>query len=198
MANGLPPLPPGVSVFVDVALLTADAVSLPSQANQEWGLYLNGVPVVVADNLLTFGFKKGARISKYPQEQGAFASYNKVTNPAEPTLRYSTGGSVADRKAFLASVAPLINDLNLYDIVTPEVTYPSYNVIDYDYDRNADNAGLLEVDVRVEEIVVAGASTFSNTSQPSDQSQVDQGTLNPGITINPINATFDQRFGAIG
>ena len=178
MANGLPPLPFGVNVYVGVAILTADAISLPGSTPQQWGLYLDGEPVVVADNVLAFGFKKAARISKYPQEQGAFASYNKVATPAEPRLRYSTGGTLADRQAFLASIDALIGDLNLYDVVMPEMTYQNYNVVNYDFDRNADNAGLLEIDVWLEEIVVAGASTFSNTTSPSDSGQQNLGLLN--------------------
>lgn len=190
MSNGLPQLPDGVNAFTAIALLTADAISLPSTLFPKWGIYLDGVPVVVADNVLTFGFKKGARISKYPQEQGAFASYNKVAVPAEPKLQYSTGGTLADRSAFLASIDPLVNDLNLYDVVTPEVTYSSYNVINYDYDRHADNAGLIAVDIWLEEVVVAGDSTFSNTTSPSDATQVDQGVLQPqpykGPSLGPL------------
>ena len=192
MANGLPPLPSSVNVFTDLVLLIADAVTLPSQLSPQWGIYLDGEPVVVSDNVLTFGFKKGARISKYPQEQGAFASYNKVATPAEPRIRYSTGGSALDRQGFLASIEPLIGDLNLYDIVTPEMTYPSYNVVNYDYDRNAENVGLLEVDVWVEEVVVAGASTFSNTTSPTDAPQVNNGQVssNPTTSIpGPGNIT---------
>jgi hypothetical protein len=177
MANGLPVLPEGVNVFSDAVLLIADAVSIVTGASPQWGLYLDGVPVVVADNVVAFGFKKSARISKHPQEQGAFASYNKVSTPAEPILKFSTGGSVADRQAFLASIAPLIDDLNLYDVVTPEVTYPGYNVIDYDYPRTADRAGLITVEVRLEQIVVAGASAFSNTASPTDAAQTNNGLV---------------------
>jgi hypothetical protein len=146
MANGLPALPSDVNVFSDVVLLVADIVSILSSAAPQWGIYLDGEPVVVADNVVAFGFKKGARISKYPQEQGTFASYNKVAIPAEPRLKYSTGGSVADRQAFLDSIDPLVSDTNLYDVVTPEVTYSGYNVINYDYPRTADHAGLITVD----------------------------------------------------
>lgn len=179
MANGLPPLPASVNVFTGIALLVADAVTQPTQLASQWGIFLDGEPVVVSDNVLTFGFKKAAHISKYPQEGGAFASYNKVSTPAEPRIRFSGGGSTLDRQNFLASIEPLINDLNLYEIVTPEVTYQNYNVVNYDYDRNADNVGLLEVDVWVEEIVVAGASTFSNTTSPSDAPQQNNGQVSP-------------------
>lgn len=178
MANGLPALPIGVNVFTDVALLVADVIS-SIVSTPQWGIYLNGVPVVVADNVVAFGFKKSARISKYPQEQGAFASYNKVAVPAEPRLQYSTGGSIADRQALLASIDPLVSDLNLYDVVTPEMTYSGYNVIDYDYPRTADSAGLIKVDIRLEQVVIAGQSTFSNTASPNDAGQTNNGLVQP-------------------
>ena len=177
MANGLPPLPPSVNIFTNVVLLIADAVTQPSQVTPQWGIFLDGDPVVVSDNVLTFGFKKSARISKYTQEQGAFASYNKVSTPAEPRLRFSTGGSDIDRLNFVESIAPLIGDLNLYDVVMPEMTYSSYNVVNYDFDRNAENVGLLEIDVWLEEVVVAGASTFSNTANASDSPQTNNGQV---------------------
>lgn len=190
MANGLPALPDGVSVFSDAVLLIEDAVSLFFSAAPQWGIFLDGEPVVVSDNVVSFGFKKSARISKYPQEQGAFASYNKVSVPAEPRLKFSTGGSSADRQAFLASIAPLIEDLNLYDVVTPEVTYSGYNVVNYDYPRTANAAGLITVDVWLEEIVVAGASEFSNTTSPTDASQTNNGLVQPqpysGTNLGPL------------
>lgn len=188
--DGLPSLPPGVAVGIGVAILIADAVLIPGALFPQWGIYLDGFPVVVADNVLTFGFKKGARLSKYPQEKGAFATYNKVAIPGEPRLRYSTGGSIADRTTFLASIAPLIGDINLYDVVSPEAAYFSYNVINYDYDRHADNAGLIEVDVWLEEVVIAGSSSFSNTTNPADASQSNNGLQQselPNVTIKPGN-----------
>lgn len=192
MADGLPALPDGVDVFSDIVLLVADAVTSLFSTPQ-WGIYLDGEPVVVADNVMTFGFKKSARISKYPQEQGAFASYNKVSVPAEPRLQYSTGGSVADRQAFLASVDPLVDDLNLYDVVTPEMTYSGYNVIDYDFPRTADKAGLITVDIRMEQIRIAGASTFSNTASPTDASQTNNGLVQPqpytGANLGPLQGS---------
>jgi hypothetical protein len=188
MASGLPVLPPSVNVFLNVAVLVADAVSLPGQAPQQWGLFLDGDPVVVSDNVMAFGFKKQARVSKYPQESGAFASYNKVSIPGEPRLRFSSGGSVLNRQALLASITPLISDTNLYDVVMPEMVFSSYNVTNFDFDRDAEKAGLLEIDVWLEEIVVAGASTFSNTSQPSDSSQVNNGLVQPGASV-PVDTT---------
>ena len=177
--NGLPPLPEGVNTFSGGDILTADTAATSSPTTLQWGIFLDGQPVVVADNILTFGFKKAARISKYPQEQGAFASYNKVSTPAEPRIRFSAGGTVEYRQNFLNSIEPLIGDLNLYDVVSPEITYSSYNVVNYDYDRNAENVGLLEIDVWLEEVVVAGSSTFSNTTNASDKPQQNNGQVSP-------------------
>jgi hypothetical protein len=174
---GLPALPADVNVFSDIVLLIADAVFPPAGTSPQWGIFLDGNPVVVADNVTAFSFKKSSRISKYPQEQGAFASYNKVTVPFEPKIKFSTGGSVADKEEFIASIDDISGDLNLYDVVTPEVTYSSCNVIDYDYDRNHGNAGLLEIDVWLEQVVIAGSSTFSDTNSPTDSAQTNNGLV---------------------
>lgn len=189
-SNGLPALPAGVNVFTDAVLLVADAISGSIFAAPQWGIFLDGETVVVADNVTAFNFKKSSRISKYPQEQGAFASYNKVTVPFEPKIKFSTGGSIADKANFIASVDAISGDLNLYTVITPEVSYPSCNVIDYDYDRNHGNAGLLEIEVWLEQVVIAGASTFSNTASPTDAAQVNNGLVQPGsasqVTISPV------------
>lgn len=180
---GLPQLPAGVNVFSGAPLLAADSVSIAPNATPQWGIFLGGEPVVVADNVIAFSFKKSSRISKYPQEQGAFASYNKVNAPFEPKVKFSTGGSIADKQAFINSIDSISGDLNLYDVVTPEVTYSSCNVIDYDYDRNHGNAGLLEIDVWLEQVVIAGVSTYSNTKSPTDAAQVNGGLVQPGNAV---------------
>jgi hypothetical protein len=180
---GLPPLPAGVNVITNAVLLVADAISIGPSADPQWGIFLNGVAVVVSDNVTAFSFKKSSRLSKYPQEQGAFATYNKVAIPFEPKIRFSTGGSIADKQAFIASIDAISGDTNLYDVITPEVTYSSCNVIDYDYDRAHGNAGLLEIEVMLEQVVIAGASTFSNTASPTDAAQVNNGLVQPVITF---------------
>jgi hypothetical protein len=189
-SNGLPALPAGVSVFADAVLLVADAISVSILSAPQWGIFLDGEAVIVADNVTGFAFKKSSRISKYPQEGGAFASYNKVSVPFEPKIKFSTGGSVADKTDFIASVDAISGDLNFYTVITPEVSYPSCNVIDYDYDRNHGNAGLLEIDVWLEQVVVAGASTFSNTSSPTDAAQTNNGLVQPqpytGPNLGPL------------
>lgn len=191
MAFGLPSLPPGVAVFTDaIDLLVSDILGIPNPSVPQWGIFLDGVPVVLADNVISFDYHSGSRISKYNQEQGAFASYNKVMLPAEPKFKFSTGGSAADRQAFLESIAAIAGDLNLYDVVTPEAVYVSYNVVKQGYPRVAEEANLITVEVWLEEVVIAGASSFSNTQSPTDAGQQNNGLVQPGgaMAVVPVGS----------
>lgn len=183
--NGLPDLPDSVSVGITGALMIADAIGLINSNIQQWGIFLDGEAVVLADNVVSFEFDGEYRLSKYPQEQGAFATYNKVATPITSVFRFSAGGSLANRTAFLASIEAIAGDLNLYDVVTPEAVYNSYNIVKRGYRRVADEANLITVDVRMEQVVIAGASSFSNTASPSDTTQQNNGLVqgNPSGTV---------------
>jgi len=164
--SGLPALPPSVAVFNQATLLISDAINLAlALSSPHWGIYLFGIPVVFADNVVTMEYKQDWRLSTYPQEQGAFATYNKVALPYEAKLRFSTGGSLIERQAFLLSIAAIAGDNLIYDIVTPEQVYLHCNVIHYDYKREASSAGLIAVDIWLEQVVISGPATFSNTTQ---------------------------------
>jgi hypothetical protein len=163
LAPGVPIVRPG-DMPPDPDVMTSDSVSTPNgSASPQWGLYLNGNPVITANSIAVFGFKSTSEVSDYPVEQGGFASYDKVQLPFSGRVRYVTGGTLSDRTSFLNSVDTAKKSLDLYDLVTPEETYPSVNVTDYDYERRADNAGLLIVDVSCEEIRVTGTVSYSTT-----------------------------------
>lgn len=181
---GLPPLAPGVSVFADATLLVSDAILAALGLPAPWGIYDGGTPVIVADNVASFEYAQDWRISKYPVEEGAFASYNKVANPFTVRVRFSTGGTLFERQAMLASVEAIAGDTELYDVVTPEKVYVDCNVVHVDYDRKAMNAGLLVMDVWLEEVRVAGASEFTSTKNPTDQ-KTTQGGIVQGVERGP-------------
>lgn len=183
----------------DPDVLTSDDVSTPTNtASPQWGLYKDGVAVIVANSIAVFGFKASSQISDYPVEQGGFASYNKVQMPFAGRVRYVTGGSLADRINFLNSVDAAKKSLDLYDLVTPEETYRNVNVTDYDYERRADNAGLLAVDLICEEVRVTGTVAYSTTPgvkpvtkarRSGDNDPQNDGTLQSGpATSQQINA----------
>jgi hypothetical protein len=105
------------------------------------------------DSIISKDYKREYRISDAPQELGAFQSYNKVQRPATIHLRMAKGGSASDRDAFLNWVEENAAGTQLYAIVSPESSYPSYNIQSYDYRQTAtDGAGIIIVDVEFLEI----------------------------------------------
>lgn len=66
----------------------------------------NLLPVVAST--IEFDFEANYHISDYPQEQGAFQSYNKVQMPFDCRVRLACGGTIAQRQAFLNSLLAIL------------------------------------------------------------------------------------------
>lgn len=176
---GVPPLSSFASSTI--TLLTADALSfLGVGVFPQWGLFLNGVPVVTAESVNSFEYSQEWRIANYPIEQGKFASYDKVYMPFGVRIRFASGGSVAKRLALIASLDAIAGDLNLYSAVTPERVYDNVNVERLDYSRAAARGlGILVVDVHVVQINQTGSVSFQNTQSSSGTDAVSGGTVQP-------------------
>lgn len=174
------------------ALLISDAVGLFLGVSRTkfWGIYFFGIPVLAADNVVSFDYKKSSAISDFPVEGSggllggllgggtSFSSYNKVPIPADARFRFTKGGSSFDKQTFLAVLDTIAGDLNQYDIVTPDAIYIGYNVTQYSYRRVAESGpGLVSVDVATLEVRVAPGISFSNTSSSSDAGQTNDGTV---------------------
>ncbi|CAN7373467.1 hypothetical protein LJR220_003330 [Bradyrhizobium sp. LjRoot220] len=191
-APGVPALPraPGfVGVVVD--LLLADALSIFGDNSSQWGLFVDGVPVVTAESVLSFEFKEGATVATFPVEPpasggspGTFESYDKVMRSFDVRLRFSTGGSPEDRQALLDSARAAVRSLDLMDAVTPEATYESVNPTHWDYRRTADRGvGLLVVDIFCEQIQATASTSF--TTAQSGASGIDTSTSTTQISVRP-------------
>jgi hypothetical protein len=174
-APGVPAIPrlPG-SIPAVVDLLVADVLSfLGITLAPQWGLFMNGFPAVIAESVVAFDYRKSYEIPTYPIEDGSFESYNKVERPFDVRLRFTMGGTVADRQAFEATVQEAIASTEFFEAVTPEVVYSSVNPIRMDYVRKASNGvGLLTIDVFCEEVRVGASSSFTSTSSGSTTSTV--------------------------
>lgn len=134
----------------------------------QWGIYLGGVPVVVADTVTAFDYKAEEVVADYPLERGSFESYDKVDRPWEARFQFVAGGSEANRSALLASADAVLGTLELYDVVTPEIVYRRGNVTRYDYRRTtANGVGLIVVDVMLQEVRIQGAKGTSAAQSPS-------------------------------
>lgn len=182
MSFGVPPLLNQVASVANTAtLLIADAALIYQIFKRPvWGLYYNGQPIIVPDSIVALELRNDSLISDYPQEQGAFQSYNKVLTPFTIRLRMTKGGTVAERSQFLADVAAILNDLNLYQVVTPEVSYSSVNIVHFEYARTSRNGlGLLVIELWLRQVRVTATAAFSNTKAPDGAAQSSIGTVQP-------------------
>lgn len=189
IAPGVPSLPRAAGVIIaGVQLLVSDALGLLGAFGEPtWGLFLNSQPVVTAESVASFDFKKSAQIPNFPVENGGFESYNKVQKPFDVRLRFATGGTPADRQALIESAEAAVDSLDLMTAVTPEAIYENVNPTHMDYRRSAINGvGLLVVDVFCEEVRVKASSTFTtNTSSTTGASTG---------TSSTASGTFNSRF----
>lgn len=163
-----------------------------------WGIYKSDgkTKALEPDSFIGVQFKKDRRISDYPQEQGAFASYNKVTMPFDAIVRVTCGGTLEKRSQFISTLDTLSASLELLTLITPEVTYLSANIERYDYHRQLGNgAGYIIADVYFREIRVTAATNYTvsnskaNPTQvqdPSAQASQNQGAVQP----SPVTSTL--------
>lgn len=191
---GVPPLlrAPGISAAA-LILLTSDLIagSFTILGQPRWGIFRGGVPVIVADNVVSFDFKRDWSIADYPIEEGGFETYDKVQLPYDVRIRFSTGGSESDRQAFLNSIAAVADTIDLYDVVTPEAIYQSVNISHYDFHRTSTNGvGLIVVDIWMTEVRITATAAFANTQQPNVAGGQNQGAVQP---LTPA-ATIQDRF----
>lgn len=138
-------------------------------AGSRWGIYTkDGKLLVEADTVMEVAYKQQSRISNYPVQAGAFASYNKVATPYEATVILSKGGGLTalgtigslltggglageserNRGDFLTAIEAAAASLELYHVVTPERTYINANIQSIDYLRSQTN-GARRIEVRV-------------------------------------------------
>jgi hypothetical protein len=184
MANGIPALLNSVAnVANDAVLLVADAeIVLSMFAPPQWGIFnQDGSIAIQPDSMISLDFKREWRIPNYPQEQGAFQSYNKVATPSDTRIRLSKGGTAAVRGAFLAQVSAAAASLNLYNVKMPEGTHIlNVNFTSYAISRTqSSGVGLILIDLELEEIRVTATTAFTNTAAPSGANSQSTGTVQP-------------------
>lgn len=206
------PQPPGAGLFTpSTVLLVSDAVGVLSLfLGPQWGLFtadgapafsaipglsgLGGLAAGVIGSAISlatgiglsigsFEYRKDNRISTAPQEQGAFLSYNNVSDPFRGQVTYIVSGLAGIRGAFVAAVQAAQAALTLYSLVMPEYTFQSCKIIHNDLRRTAkDGVSMFGVDIWVEEVRITGTAAYSNTAQPSAADPVNGGTVQPQTT----------------
>jgi hypothetical protein len=178
--SGLPPL----------LLLTQDDLSILSEFGPpQWGIFdEGGQPVLISESVGELGYHRGYDVSNYPQEMGAFASYNKVQIPYDARV---TLLSSQTRGQLLSILEPVAASLQLVAVVMPEYGYPSANVVDYEFRRTVrSGVTLIAVEVRLKEIRTPTTSTLSS-SQGNSTSPAGAGAG----TSRPVGQVSNQALG---
>lgn len=193
LVPGVPPLT-SYAPFTSVGLLVTDALAfLSSLFGPQWGIFLDGFPIIISDNVVSLDFKQEWTVSDYPVEEGQFETYDKVQTPFEARVRFSAGGSEQDRFNLLQSIAAISDGVTLLDVVTPEQVYSNVTIYHYDYKRTAQNGvGLIQVDVWCMEVRQTTQTMFSNTQSPSGASSQGSGFNQAQTpTSNQQSSTFE-------
>ena len=129
--------------------------------------------LLAPDSIVAFDLKKEWNIARYPMEEGAFQSYNKVKEPYDIRLTMTKGGDTTEHKIFLGILDTLAVSTGLVNVITPDAAYTNGNVYHYDMHRTSTNGvGLLTVNVYVAEIRVDVAPATAPVSVPTAASSV--------------------------
>jgi hypothetical protein len=187
---GVPQLLGGLVSYATGALSNAlsDIAGLPISAGPQWGIFLNGQPVVVADVIMSIEFRGESVIADFPIEGGGFRSYDKVKRPWDVRFRFAAGGSQANKQALINSVEAIADDYKLYTFVSPEHVLQNINIAHRDYHRTATSgAGLLQEDVWGWQIQIDTSSGVSST-QASNPASADQASGGEVQTVVPASS----------
>ena len=193
------PFAPGIPAMLRSGAAVLDALTLgrlglsdalgdflgPSSASQ-WGVFTpEGVPVAIADNIMSVDYKNSSRVSDFPVENGAFASYNKVASPCTARVRMTRGGSRGQRGEFKAALDAAEGSLNLYTILMPDMSYSNATIESVDWRHETDNgAGMVVAELQLREIRQVSVRSSIAPKSPSAATPLSIGQVQPA----PVSA----------
>jgi len=164
---------------------------LSNASPPQWGLFSqDGTPTLVASSFATLDYAHDYRISNYQQEQGAFASYNKVQQPFIAKVGFLVGGDAGTRSAFLNQAEQVCATLDLVTIITPEIPYLNANPVHVSYRRTAKNGvTLILVEIDLEEVRLITSAALSNTASVNGAAPQQNGIQQPGAALTSQTAS---------
>jgi hypothetical protein len=158
---------------------------LSNASPPQWGLFgQDGSPVLTWSSVKGIDYRHDFRISDYPQEQGAFESYNKTITPFLAKIVFLIGPPLSLRAAFLQQAEQVVASRDLVVVVTPEIQYPSANPTSLSYRRYVkDGITLLQVEIMCEEVRVLGSAQLSNTVSVNGAATQQNGIVQAGAPL---------------
>jgi hypothetical protein len=152
-----------------IAIATVSAIAnfmLPVK----WGIFLKSTDkksFTEIDSVISIEYRNASQSSNYPQENGAFVSYNKVATPYNIRIRVTRGGSENQRTKFISDMEAAKKSTNLYTIVLPEVRYANANIEEFSYRREQSNgANLVIAELDIIEVRELPSANGDNPKQP--------------------------------
>lgn len=145
-----------------------------------WGIFdKDGKDALEADSIVEVEYRNESQVSNYIQEQGAFASYNKVDNPYEFTVSVAIAENLFNRSRFIRKIEDIRKSTDLFSVVTPENTYLNATLQSISYHRDNTRVSLIIVDMLWVEVRNTGIveTTFAETKEPSGTDAVDNGVV---------------------
>lgn len=182
-------------------------VNVLNPSGSDWMVldYATNQIVITPDTVPSFDYRTDTRVSDFPLQQGAFASYNKVQLPSEirmtlvcsglnffqaasAALNLNFGNNYMQKKDFLSVLEDFRKSEQLLTIVTPDATYTSFTLEHFDYRRETTRgANILYVECLFREIRQVTTSNSSVNGLPFVNS-------NSVGAANPINNGIVQTF----
>jgi hypothetical protein len=168
----------GLAVIPPATFAALDSLNLPFlQELTRWGVFTpdGATQVLSPTSIVAFEYGNEARVSDYPLEQGAFATYNKVATPFGCRVRMTIGGTEAKRSAFISTLDTMLAATSVYSVLTPERVYLNVTLAGYDFRRESKNGvTLLTIDCTFREVRLTGLSQFSDSGAPTMQADTVQ------------------------
>ncbi|WP_446471175.1 phage baseplate protein [Xenorhabdus stockiae] len=140
---------------IDAGISLGGAALINTLFGNYWGIFNQyGIPLLLADSVISLQYQNQYRVVSAPIENGSFASYNKVGEPYKVTVQLSkSSGGTLERGAFLSQLEILAKSTLKFHVVTPEFVYINAAIVGYDLAREAkDGTTLIKVNVHLEEV----------------------------------------------
>lgn len=186
--------------FVAAALTIVGEILPLGLFGTKWGIVAqDGSASLTPDSFVDFEYRNERKVPTYPIEDGSFQSYNKVAMPFDCRVTVTcSGNGKMSKQAFLEAVQKLLSSLTLVDIVTPNATYESCNLVHVDYRREArQGATLIMAQLWFQEIRVAQKPVVP-TAAPSGAKTKSFGQLSPNSPSGSFGSINPNSVGGIG
>lgn len=186
--------------FVAAALTIVGEILPLGLFGTKWGIVAqDGSTSLTPDSFVDFEYRNERKVPTYPIEDGSFQSYNKVALPFDCRVTVTcSGNGKMSKQAFLEAIQGLLNSLTLVDIVTPNATYESCNLVHVDYRREArQGATLIMAQLWFQEIRIAQQPVVP-TAAPSGAKTKSFGQLSPTSPSGSFGSINPNSVGGIG